>query len=66
MRKVLVTGAGGFVGSHLCAELAAAGLRVRAAMRKQCSFEALPAQLEQEAVGEVGPSTDWGAALTDV
>lgn len=65
-RRVLVTGAGGFVGSHLCAELAAAGLRVRAAVRKPCSFEALPAQLEQEAVGEIGSSTDWSAALADV
>lgn len=32
-RKVLVTGAGGFIGSHLCEALAAAGAKVRALVR---------------------------------
>lgn len=32
-KKALVTGAGGFIGSHLCAALAAEGVRVRAMVR---------------------------------
>ena len=34
--RLLVTGASGFIGQHLCSELAAAGLKVRAAVRTRC------------------------------
>jgi len=37
-RCVLVTGAGGFIGSHLVEALAAAGARVRAMLRYTVSF----------------------------
>ena len=52
MSRVLVTGANGFVGSHLCPALEAAGHQVIAATRAT--------------VGEIGPDTDWRAALDGV
>jgi nucleoside-diphosphate-sugar epimerase len=48
--RVLVTGASGFIGQHLCSELAAAGLTVRAAVRKPC--EAF-LQCDQQIIGGI-------------
>lgn len=62
--RVLVTGATGFIGQQLCASLADAGYRVRAALRTDRS---LPAAIAEKAVtGEIGSATSWGTALTDV
>lgn len=62
--RVLVTGATGFVGTVLCEVLAAAGYRVRAAVRTQ---RQLPASIHECAViGDIGPNTDWSAALDEV
>ena len=62
--RVLVTGATGFVGAVLCENLAAAGYRVRAALRTP---RPLPASIgESVVVGDIGPHTDWTAALQDV
>lgn len=56
-RRVLVTGATGFVGSALCARLAAAGIEVVPAVRT-------PSGLPREAaVGNLDASTDWRPAL---
>ena len=55
--KVLVTGATGFVGSALCARLAASGIGVVPAVRN-------PSGLPHEvAVGNLAASTDWRSAL---
>jgi nucleoside-diphosphate-sugar epimerase len=62
-RLVLVTGATGFVGRHVCAYMHAAGFRVRAAVRVAAS---LPAEWEQVEVGAIGPDTVWDAALGGV
>lgn len=62
--RVLVTGATGFVGALLCEDLAAAGYRVRAALR---SRRAVPESIaESVVVGDIGPKTDWTAALQGV
>jgi nucleoside-diphosphate-sugar epimerase len=58
---VLVTGANGFVGRTLCAQLAASGFRTRPAMRAPD-----PGTPEAVAVGDIGERTDWRAALTGV
>ncbi|MBT9590496.1 MAG: NAD-dependent epimerase/dehydratase family protein [Thiobacillus sp.] len=55
--KVLVTGATGFVGTALCARLAASGVEVAPAVRN-------PSGLPHEvAVGNLTASTDWRPAL---
>jgi nucleoside-diphosphate-sugar epimerase len=57
---LLVTGATGFVGRHLCARLKAEGREVRCSVRNQFSIE------NSVVVGDIGPDTQWGEALADV
>lgn len=61
--KVLVTGASGFVGRALCAELSRQGFSVRAAIR---SANARINLAEPALVGSIDGSTDWSAALRGV
>ncbi len=56
--KALVTGAAGFVGSALCARLAASGVEVVPAVRCKSGFP------HEVAVGNLSASTDWRSALT--
>jgi nucleoside-diphosphate-sugar epimerase len=65
MKKILVTGASGFVGSALCSSLLAQGFAVRAAVRSLGSMSSADS-LDVVAVGEVGAHTDWSAALAGV
>lgn len=60
--KVLVTGASGFVASHLLPELRAAGFSVRAASRKNVSVEGV----EWFACPELNGSADWRDALDGI
>ena len=64
MTRVLVTGATGFVGRALLPRLLDGGHRVRVALRRPAA--ALPAGIEEVMVGELGPATDWSAALAGV
>jgi nucleoside-diphosphate-sugar epimerase len=71
--KVLVTGAGGFVGSAVCAQLQADGLGVRGTYRKCASPETNPPTIypsatapERVEVGDINAATQWGAALDGV
>lgn len=58
---IAVTGANGFLGSHVVAELEARGYGVRACAR---SLPAAPhAGVKWVAIGEMGPDTHWDAAL---
>ena len=59
--KLLVTGANGFVGRALCAELIARGHAVRAAVRSGN----LPIE-NAVAVGSIDGQTDWSAALNGI
>ncbi len=61
--KILVTGATGFVGKVLCAELIQHGYEVVAAMRTAC---AKPKNYEQVMVGSIDGSTKWTEALSKV
>jgi nucleoside-diphosphate-sugar epimerase len=65
--RILVTGASGFIGSALCAVLAARGHRVIAGLRGGRSPAAPPiAGSEPRILGEIAPGRDWSGALGDV
>lgn len=61
--RFLVTGANGFVGKQLCAELFRQGYAIRAAVRSE---NARIDDAEQAIVGSIGGGTDWTAALHGV
>ena len=63
MARILVTGAGGFIGAGLCPALLARGHRVVAATRRAAP---MPSGVETLIVGEIGPATDWSRALAGV
>lgn len=59
----LVTGASGFVGNYLCAELLRQGWQVRGSVRSSAQ---LPAGAEAVAVGAIDGDTHWMGALCGV
>lgn len=61
--KLLITGANGFVGKQLCAELLRQGQTMRAAVR---SVAAAPDIEDAIEVGNIDGATDWMTALKDV
>ena len=61
--RVLVTGATGFVGSHLVTALASRGHQVVAVTRRDVEC---PGAHEVRVAGDIGPSTDWSGLLGDV
>jgi nucleoside-diphosphate-sugar epimerase len=63
--RVAITGASGFVGKALCAELLERGVAVRGALRSFGSI-ADDYRVEFVAVGEIGAKTDWSHALVEV
>jgi UDP-glucose 4-epimerase len=66
MKKILVTGANGFVGKVVCAELAVRGFEVVAAVRAApagAATHANPALLTVS-VGNIDGKTDWTEALS--
>jgi nucleoside-diphosphate-sugar epimerase len=62
MKRVLVTGATGFVGQRLCEVLKTSGYQVIGAVRKVS--DAL--DIEQVSIGEINDQTDWTVALKDI
>jgi len=60
--RILVTGAGGFIGGGLCPALAARGHTVAAALRRAAPVEGA----EPLVLGEIGPATDWSQALVGI
>jgi len=63
IKRVLITGASGFIGQALCNELSLRGWQVIAALRKQ---SALVTAHEQVIIPSIDGDTDWTAALQDV
>jgi UDP-4-keto-D-QuiNAc 4-reductase len=64
MRRVLVTGATGFVGRSLCTTLSKTGCLVRAAVRKPTPVP--EGVSEAVVVGDIGSQTLWDEAVRDV
>jgi nucleoside-diphosphate-sugar epimerase len=59
----VVTGVTGLIGRQVAADLLARGLEVRGAVRREAPAGARPAGLRCVDVGDIGPGTDWRAAL---
>ena len=64
MRRVLVTGATGFIGRALCERLAACGYTVRAALRAPGDLPA--GATERHIIGDIARVVDWAPVLADV
>lgn len=64
MKRVLVTGASGFVGSSLLAHLGASGFQPMAALRR--STTRVSPAVPRIQVGDLLPDTDWTRALEGV
>lgn len=65
-KSYLVTGANGFVGQALCAELLARGNKVRAAVRTMNSLETLSDNYESVVIAAINGETDWAEAFCGV
>lgn len=59
--NIVVTGASGFVGGHLCAHLISRGHVVSAVVRRAGTA---PAGTREVVVDDIGPTTDWDGLLT--
>jgi nucleoside-diphosphate-sugar epimerase len=66
MRRVLVTGANGFIGSVLCRELTAFGYPVRGIVRRPEGMDKVAEAVEYLPVGSLEQDLDWMPLLQDV
>ncbi len=66
MKRILVTGANGFIGQALCSELSERGFLVRGAMRFQSRNLLRGKIVDIVTVGDIGPETDWTKALNGI
>lgn len=65
MKRVLVTGANGFVGNRLCRVLPARGYRIRAAVRQAAASINCKIR-DMVVVGDISRSTNWETSLDGV
>lgn len=65
MTRVLVTGASGFVGHHLCCSLASAGFDVTGTSRSEIRGRP-PECYELRMVGDMGAPIDWSPVLRNI
>ena len=64
--RILVTGGSGFVGRHVCEDLAGRGHEVIASIRSPAAARRLPPGVSSIDVAPLGPGTEWRPALRDV
>ena len=65
MRKILITGASGFIGQNICKELVKLNRPVCGTVRS-LDFYSEDHKFKVIPVGDIGPETDWGNALKEV
>jgi len=63
---VLITGADGFIGKALCAEMVFRGWKVRASVRSREKIKNLPEEIGIIETGSIGLDTEWTHALDNV
>ena len=66
MKHILVTGANGFIGRHLCRRLLNDGLTVLAGVRTDDVTPRLPREVVPVVTGNLETFHDWGPALNHV
>lgn len=59
MARILVTGAGGFIGRALCPALAARGHRIVAGLRRAPAAGAADDRIEPQVLGDIAPGREW-------
>jgi nucleoside-diphosphate-sugar epimerase len=66
MKKILVTGASGYIGKNLCRNLIEQGFKVIGSVRTGEAVKNLPQTVEPFITGNIDVSTDWSSALKNV
>lgn len=66
MRRILVTGAAGYIGRNLCSHLLKNGYEVTGSLLNQKEAELLPEGVKPVVTGAISGKTDWSKALEGV
>ena len=66
IKKVLITGAGGFIGRALCAKILAEGWQVRGTFRSESNVSRLPDGVEAFSIRAIDLDTNWNDALAGI
>ncbi|MBW2608566.1 MAG: SDR family oxidoreductase [Deltaproteobacteria bacterium] len=66
MNSVLITGAGGFIGSALCAKILAEGWQACGTLRSESDVSRLPDGVEAVSIASIDSDTKWDDALAGI
>lgn len=66
MRRILVTGAAGYIGRNLCTHLLKNGYEVTGSLLNQEEAQLLPGEVKPVCTGRINGETDWTQALQGV
>ncbi|MEA3280490.1 MAG: SDR family oxidoreductase, partial [Thermodesulfobacteriota bacterium] len=66
IKKVLITGASGFIGSALCEKILAEGWQVRGTVRSESDVSRLPDGVKAFSIGSIDSDTKWDDALAGI
>jgi nucleoside-diphosphate-sugar epimerase len=66
IKKVLITGASGFIGSALCAKILTEGWQVRGTFRSESDVSRLPDGVKAVSIASIDSDTNWDDALAGI